>query len=204
MVGIYISAHPLDDYAVILQDVCNTQVMDLKDIEKLDNSDITLGGMVTAVRKGVGKSGRPYGFVTIEDYSGAFEISFFGQDWATWSSYMDEGNTLYITGKCQPRQWKENQKEFKIGKIEFLADVQDSLIESITISIELSRLNNDLILSLTDEINASPGTADLYFQIVDPLGQMNVTLQSKTKKVSVKKDLISFIQSKQGLSYKIN
>lgn len=204
LVGIYISAHPLDDYAVILQDVCNTQVMDLKDIEKLDNSDITLGGMVTAVRKGVGKNGRPYGFVTIEDYSGAFEISLFGQDWATWSSYMDEGNTLYITGKCQPRQWKENQKEFKIGKIEFLADVQDSLIESITISIELSRLNNDLILSLTDEINASPGTADLYFQIVDPLGQMNVTLLSKTKKVSVKKDLISFIQSKQGLSYKIN
>ena len=204
LVGIYISAHPLDDYAVILQNVCNTQVMDLKDIEKLDNSDITLGGMVTAVRKGVGKSGRPYGFVTIEDYSGAFEISLFGQDWATWSSYMDEGNTLYITGKCQPRQWKENQKEFKIGKIEFLADVQDSLIESITISIELARLNNDLILSLTDEINASPGTADLYFQIVDPLGQMNVTLLSKTKKVSVKKDLISFIQSKQGLSYKIN
>lgn len=117
---------------------------------------------------------------------------------------MDEGNTLYITGKCQPRQWKENQKEFKIGKIEFLADVQGSLIESITISIELARLNNDLILSLTDEINASPGTADLYFQIVDPLGQMNVTLLSKTKKVSVKKDLISFIQSKQGLSYKIN
>lgn len=204
LVGIYISAHPLDDYAVILQDVCNTQVVDLRNMDSMDNSDVTLGGMVTAVRRGVGKNGKPYGIVTLEDFSGAFEVGLFGQDWATWGSYMDEGNTLFVTGRCQGRQWKPEQKELRIGKIEFLADVAETLIEKITITVELSSLNDDLILSLTDIINECPGNSDLFFEILDPLGQMNVTLQSKSRKVAVKKNLISFIQSKQGLSYKIN
>ena len=204
LVGIYLSAHPLDDYSVILQDVCNTRMVDLRNAETLGNGELSFGGMVTAVRRGVGKMGKPYGFVTIEDYSGAYEMAFFGQDWATWGSYMDEGNTLYITAKCQPHRWRPDEKEIKIGKIEFLADVHESLMESITVSINLSSLNDDLVLSLVNIIKENPGNVDLYIQIVDSLGQMNLDFLSKSFKVAVKKDLISYIQSKQGLSYKIN
>ena len=65
LVGIYLSAHPLDDYAVILQNVCNVHMADLKDLEQFVNMDLTLGGMVTAVRKGISKTGKPYGIVTM-------------------------------------------------------------------------------------------------------------------------------------------
>ena len=75
---------------------------DLKDLEQFVNMDLTLGGMVTAVRKGISKTGKPYGIVTMEDFTGAYELALFGQDWPTWGSYMDVGNTLYITAKCQP------------------------------------------------------------------------------------------------------
>ena len=204
LVGIYLSAHPLDDYAVILQDVCNTQMTDLQNMENLVNKDLTLGGMVTAVRRGVSKAGKPYGIVTIEDYSGSFEIALFGQDWPTWGSYMDVGNTLYITAKCQPRQWDPSKLEFKIGKIEFLADVKDSLIDSITISLGIDALDDDMVMSLSAMIKEHPGQASLYFHILDPEGKMNLTFHSKLGKVSVKKDLISYIQSQPALSYKIN
>ena len=204
LVGIYLSAHPLDDFAIILQDVCNTRMADLQDMEKLVNKDLTLGGMVTAVRRGVSKAGKPYGIVTIEDYSGSFEIALFGQDWPTWGSYMDVGNTLFITAKCQPRQWDPSKLEFRIGKIDFLADVKDTLIESITITMGLDALDDDTVMSLSSIVKDSPGTVNLYFQILDPEGQMNLTFQSKTEKISVKKDLISYIESKPALSYKIN
>ena len=160
--------------------------------------------MVTAVRRGVSKAGKPYGIVTIEDYSGSFEIALFGQDWPTWGSYMDVGNTLFITAKCQPRQWDPSKLEFRIGKIDFLADVKDTLIESITITMGLDALDDDTVMSLSSIVKDSPGTVDLYFQILDPEGQMNLTFQSKTEKISVKKDLISYIESKPALSYKIN
>ena len=142
--------------------------------------------------------------MTLEDYTGAYELPLFGQDWPTWGSYMDVGNTLYITAKCQPRQWDPSKLEFRIGRIDFLADVKDSLVERITITVPLDALDEDIVLSLSDIVKENPGNTELYFHILDPLGQMNLTLQSKAAKVSVKKDLISYIQSKPVLSYKIN
>ena len=204
LVGIYLSAHPLDDYSVILQDVCNVHTTDLKELEPLANQELLLGGMVTSVRKGITKNGKPYGVVTLEDYVGSCELALFGQDWSTWSSYMNEGTALLIKGKCQGRQWKPDELEFKIGQVEFLADVKDTLVESITINIELKDIEDDMILALSDLLKSSPGNASVYFNVTDKSTQNSLSMMSKNVKVSVKKDLISFIESKPSLSYRIN
>ena len=137
-------------------------------------------------------------------FHGSIRAGFVRTGLATWGSYMDVGNTLYITAKCQPRQWDPSKLDFRIGRIDFLADVKDTLVERITISVALDALDEDIVLSLSDIVKECPGNTDLYFHILDPLGQMNLTMQSKLAKVSVKKDLISYIQSKPVLSYKIN
>ena len=204
LVGIYLSAHPLDDYSVILTDVCNVHTADLQQMERYANSDLKLGGMVTGVRKGITKTGKPYGIVQFEDYSGSMELPLFGQDWAEWASYMEVGNTLMIYARCQPRQWNPNQLELKIGKIDFLADIKDSVIEKITIAMNVDALDDDTLLSLQCVIRDCPGNSDLYFLIADSDGQTHLNMHSRSTKVSVKKKLISFIESKPALSYKIN
>ena len=204
LVGIYLSAHPLDDYSVILTDVCNVHAADLQQMERFANSDLKLGGMVTGVRKGVTKTGKPYGIVQFEDYSGSMELPLFGQDWAEWASYMEVGNTLMIYARCQPRQWNPNQLELKVGKIDFLADIRDSVIEKITIAMNVDALDDDTLLSLQCIIRECPGNSDLYFLIADSDGQTHLNMHSRSTKVSVKKNLISFIESKPALSYKIN
>lgn len=204
LVGIYLSAHPLDDYSVILTDVCNVHTTDLQQMERYANSDLKLGGMVTGVRKGITKTGKPYGIVQFEDYSGSMELPLFGQDWAEWASYMEVGNTLMIYARCQPRQWNPNQLELKIGKIDFLADIKDSVIEKITIAMNVDALDDDTLLSLQCIIRDCPGNSDLYFLIADSDGQTHLNMHSRSTKVSVKKNLISFIESKPALSYKIN
>lgn len=204
LVGIYLSAHPLDDYSVILKDVCNTQMTDLQDMDALANKDLKLGGMVTAVKKGVSKTGKAYGIVTLEDYSGSFEIPLFGQDWPSWGEYMTEGSILMIYAKCQPKQWNPSQLEFRIFKIEYMADAKDRVIESFTLNIPLHALDDDTLLSLETVIKRNPGTATLYIHILDPEGQTNLMLQSRTTKISVGKELISFIENYPALSYRVN
>ncbi len=204
LIGIYLSAHPLDDYSVILQNVCNAHMADMADLTPFIGMDLSFGGIVTAVRKGISKAGKPYGIVTIEDFSGTNELPLFGQDWTSWGSYMEVGNTLYITAKCQQRQWDASRLELRIGHIDFMADVRDTLVKQITITVALNDLSDDLVLSLSGITKECPGETELYFQILDPLGQMNLTFLSKMAKVSVKKDLISYIQSNPSLSYKIN
>ena len=204
LVGIYLSAHPLDDYSVILTDVCNVHTTDLQQMEKYANTDLKLGGMVTGVRKGITKNGKPYGIVQIEDYAGSAELPLFGQDWAEWASYMEVGNTLMIYARCQPRQWNPNQLELKIGKIDFLADIKDTVIEKMTIAMNVEALDDDTFLSLQCIVKECPGNTDLYFLFADTDGQSHVNMKARNVKVSVKKKLISFIESKPALSYKIN
>ena len=177
---------------------------DLQDMDALANKDLKLGGMVTAVRKGVSKTGKAYGIVTIEDYSGSFEIPLFGQDWPSWGEYMTEGSILMIYAKCQPKQWNPSQLEFRIFKIEYMADAKDRVIESFTLNIPLHALDDDTLLSLETVIKRNPGTATLYIHILDPEGQTNLMLQSRTTKISVGKELISFIENYPALSYRVN
>ena len=61
LVGIYLSAHPLDEYAVVLEYVCNTHMAELEDKTALVGREITMGGIVTSVRRGISKNGNPYG-----------------------------------------------------------------------------------------------------------------------------------------------
>ena len=204
LVGIYLSAHPLDDFSIILKNVCTTHMTELQHKEQFLNQDITFGGIVTNVRNGVGKSGQPYGIVSIEDYSGTGELPLWGQDWATWGSYMGIGNSIYIQARVQPGKYNPNRIDLTIGKIEFLSDVKDQLIESITISCPLTELNDDIVLTLSTLTEESPGNATLYFNILDPEGKQNLKLQSQNKRINVGQRLLDYIESQEHLSYKIN
>ncbi len=204
LVGIYLSAHPLDDFAVILQDVCSANSTLLKDRASLLGQDITFGGIVTAVKRGVGKSGQPYGIVTLEDFSGNFELSLWGQDWATWGIYMDIGNALFISAHVQPGRFNPNRIDTIIGKIEFLSEVKDQLIENITIQIPLHEINDDIVVAIEELTTSNPGNVDLYFHILDPEGRQHLKLRSRNHHITVTKQLLDFIRSKPFMAYRIN
>ena len=204
LVGIYLSAHPLDDYAIILENVCNTHMADLNNKEALQNKDLTLGGIVSGVREGFTKTNKPFGIVKIEDYSGTGELPFFGNDWLQWSSYLRQGYFLYIKAKCVPRQWNPNDLEIKVGSIDLLPNVKDKLVESITIKTPLSSINEELITDIHSLVKDSPGNTELYFLVVDDDGKAHVSMKSRKVKISVKRDLIAYIKNRPDLDFKIN
>ncbi len=204
LVGIYLSAHPLDEFAVILENVCTTHMGELSDLVPLQNHDITLGGIVTGVREGYTKNGKPYGVAKVEDYSGSAEFAFFGNEWVEKKNFFMEGMFLYMKGKCQPRQWKPEELEVKIGTIELLPEVKDRLIEKLTITAPLSAVNEEMIAEISSLVSQYPGPAELAFYVRDEDGQMYVSLHSRTIKISVKKEIINYLKSQPMLDYKIN
>lgn len=204
LVGIYLSAHPLDEYSVILQHVCNTHMAELEDKEALSGREITMGGIVTAVRRGISKNGNPYGIVKIEDYSGSAEIPFFGNDWVTYQGYLGERTFLFIKARCQPKQWRQDELELKITSMELLPDIKERLINKITILIPLSLLNKALITELAVLTKDRPGKTELYFKVTDPDNNTTVDLVSRPVKLSVGHELISYLNERPELSFRIN
>ena len=204
LVGIYLSAHPLDEFSVILENVCNTHMAQLSDLTPLQNHDLTLGGIVTGVREGYTKTGKPFGVAKVEDYSGTAEFAFFGNEWVEKKNFFAEGMFLFMHGKCQPRQWKQEEWEVKINNIELLSEVKDRLIEKLTVTAPLSAVNDEMIMELSSLVKENPGNAELYFYIRDEDGQMYVNLMSRTMKISVRKDIVNYLKSQPLLDYKIN
>ena len=204
LVGIYLSAHPLDEFSVILENVCNTHMAQLSDLTPLQNHDLTLGGIVTGVREGYTKTGKPFGVAKVEDYSGTAEFAFFGNEWVEKKNFFAEGMFLFMHGKCQPRQWKQEEWEVKINNIELLSEVKDRLREKLTVTAPLSAVNDEMIMELSSLVKENPGNAELYFYIRDEDGQMYVNLMSRTMKISVRKDIVNYLKSQPLLDYKIN
>ena len=207
LVGIYLSAHPLDEYKIVLDNLCNTCPGELADNGAAikDREDVTMGGIVTGVRHGFAKNGKPYGIVTIEDFHGSGELALFGDDWAKWNGWFIEGAAVYVTGKMKPRFFNNpEQKELKVSNVELLQSVKEKAIDHITISLNSSQLNDQIVNELHELVKEHPGKTKLFFQLRDTTGHRHVLLRSKHTQIDVRHSLIDYIERTEGLDYKIN
>jgi DNA polymerase-3 subunit alpha len=205
LVGIYLSAHPLDEYRIILEDICSVHLADMQEVlDKKEEHDVTLGGVVTATRSGFTKNNKPFGITKLEDFSGTYEIALFGEDWMRFNNYMKEGYFLFIRGRVVPRRFGPETYELKVGTVDLLPNVKDSLLQSITISIMSEFLNDEMVDNLVTLLKESPGNTDVLFFVRDGEGIYKTRLKSRSVKVSVQNKLISYIKSQEGIDYKFN
>ena len=205
LVGIYLSAHPLDEYSVVLKGMCNLHMDTMADLTPFVDQNVTLGGIVTDVRNGISnKSNKPYGIVTMEDYSGSGEIRLFAEEWVKWANYMSPGNTLYMTGRVHLPWTTSTKPSLKIESIDFLSNVKDRLINSITINVVLPELDEDAVMTLINLANEHPGNVKVSFKFFDGTGRNQIGMQSRGKRISVNRALLDYIEGNNALSYRIN
>ncbi|MDR0864190.1 MAG: DNA polymerase III subunit alpha, partial [Candidatus Symbiothrix sp.] len=205
LVGIYLSSHPLDDYYVILNHVCNTKLNELEEVKNAGNTNIELmlGGIVTAFKQGNTKTGNPYGVIKLEDFTGSAEIPLFGKDFIEFGKYGHPNMYLLIRGKFQPRQYKESVLDFKISSIQQMSEVKDSLLKKITISIPIYNLDEKIIAELSSCIKNNPGNCSLFFKIEDLEKQLSVSLYAESQKIGIDRNIIRLLEENK-IQFKIN
>ena len=211
LVGIYLSAHPLDDYAVVLKHMCNlncTQIgreMDKKAFASIE--ELTFGGIVTSVSQRWTKTNKPFGIVTIEDFEGQGELALFGEEWTKWQSMLQEEYHVHITAQCVQR-FRNNPDAYDmvIKKIEFLSDVKEKSIEKFTVYMEATMFNDAQLTDLETTLKGSDGKVPLYINIHDAKNNTNIQLYSRNITVDVNKKLLTSLDemAELGVRYGIN
>ena len=211
LVGIYLSAHPLDDYAVVLNHMCNLHCpqigreMDKKAFASIE--ELTFGGIVTSVSQRWTKNNKPFGIVTIEDFEGQGELALFGEDWTKWQSMLQEEYHIYITAQCVQR-FRNNPDAYDmvIKKIEFLSDVKEKSIEKFTVYMDATMFNDAQLTDLETTLKNSSGNVPLYINIHDAKNNTNIQLYSRNITVDVNKKLLTSLDemAEQGVRYGIN
>ena len=205
LVGIYLSAHPLDSYAVVLENLCNTKCPEVADKKELmDRGDITVGGIVTNVRESMTKKGKPCGFVMLEDFEGSGEIALFGETWGRWRGMFSIGASVYIKAQITQMYAGSNFYDFNISDIQYLQTVKDKRIEKLTIVIDSHKISTTLVTDLCQKLSADPGPTHVYVQLDSIEDRRSITMRSKGMSVNVTKDLLSFIKENEALEYHIN
>ncbi len=208
LVGIYLSAHPLDDYALILDNLCNTTCAEVGDRgnreELAARQDLTFGGIITNVTTRFSKRGEPFGIVTIEDFNGPGELALFGEDWGRWSGRLIEGSSVFISAKCVKKFPTSQFYSFVIQSIEYMQTVKDDRIERFTIHIKNDSLNDEFVSDVLSMIADSEGKTELCFNVNDTENNTNVLLHARKKRIEVNKDLVQYVKNHESMSYTVN
>lgn len=205
LVGIYLSAHPLDEFGIVLRAMCNTHCIELDDKVSLSKKDqIVIGGIVTGTKSKFTKNGKPCGFVTIEDFEGSGELAFFGEEWGRWKGMLVEGSTVFITAKCIQKYRDSNYYDLKIADIQYLQTVKDQRIEKFTITMDSTSIDETVVNDISTMLRNSPGSTQLYFQINDVTSNSYVLLRSKMGPISLKHKFMTYIEANPEMSYHVN
>ncbi len=204
LLGLYISGHPLDEYAIVLNNLCTLPMSNLEDLNPYLNQDVTMGGIVTQANEYISKRGSAYGKIRIEDFNGGGEFPVFGDTWAQFKGYFSVGNSVFITARVAPRRWGDGDPDLQLLKVDWLADVKDRKVQSITINANLHAIDVTLVAELSDLVRNSEGESSLNFHIIDPESGQYVTLSSRDSRINVTRELIHYIESHPALTYRIN
>lgn len=206
LIGIYLTAHPLDDYKLEIENFCSRDISlkDLNnDIEKYKGKDFTFGGMITAVREATSKNGNPFSTLTLSDYSDSNEFFFFGQDYVNFQKYCKTGLFVLVKGTVKQR-YNSEYYEFKISQIELLSEVRKNYIKSITINLPLDKLNRKVIEEFEMLAKNNKGKTLLKFNIYDWENNRQLNMFSRNTRIFLADGFLNLFEEHLDITYRIN
>lgn len=197
VVGMYLTGHPLDEYKFELEVLCRGKLEDLKNLDSIKGKELRLGGIVTAKQDRISKTGKPFGAITLEDYSGSHEFMLFGKDYIEFKNYMEIGYFLAIRGRVQNREWPKDSPEieFKIQAIELLSELKNKLVESFQITLDIKDLSQEFINGLHEQIADKSGSARLKINIVDSQKNISLNFMAQQTRINPDYELLKYLKT---------
>jgi DNA polymerase III subunit alpha len=202
VVGMYISAHPLDNFRFEIE---TYKIAKIADIKLPDNVGVNarMAGFVSAATHLTTKTGKLYMRTTIIDYNDQIELFLFGNDYVTFNKYFDIGQTLLITGGYHKRTWgNTDETEYKISKVMLMEDAKTSFSKRLDIHLPANKVNEKFIIDLQKFIKNNPGNTELGFTIYNESGDETMKFRAN-KSVLFNDELKAIFEALPHVSYRL-
>lgn len=203
LVGMYLSAHPLDKYYLELTFGCSVRAKDFGTEDKTSEKEYTIGGLVVEAKSLTSRTGSQFGIIKIEDYTGSAEIRLFGQDYINYNKYGIKGNAIIVTYTY--KKGKYNDKVYMtISGIQSLEEVQGTAISGITLDVAEKDLEGQAFMTLLDENIVNDGECAKPFSInlMNEKHSLSFTMISG-RRLNLTKNLILQLED-LGIKYTVN
>ena len=208
VVGIYISSHPLDDFTHEIEHFITLSLNQLGDLDRLVNREFSVGGIVNEIQHLESRNGKGWARFMVEDFTDQYEFRIFGEDYLKYRHFLVVNQ--FIRLRLMIREGWTNRETGKVGAprmqylhFEMLQNTVENNAKKLTLQIEISKIKNEDVIQLQDELKSFKGDKPLLFNVYDSEKKVKLTLNSKKQKVRITPELLKLLDEKQW-HYKLN
>lgn len=203
VVGVYISGHPLDNFKFELDSFCNTPLSQLSELEGNEGRETKVGGIVASVEHRLTKTGKPFGKLILEDYTGRFEFLMWSEDYLKFKSFLMPGLFLFVEGVIVRKSWGDQNLEFKIRNIDLLNELGLKRTKGLQLKVDSSSISARLISDIENLCSEYAGACPLYLKIKDEKEHINLEMMSRKYRVKPINEMVKKIKKIPDLEVEV-
>lgn len=194
--GVFISGHPLDNYKFELTHYDIMPISRFNEIKadiKVDpyKKPIRIAGLVIEGQHRLTKTGKKFGVVTLEDFSGKTEIMLWSEDYVRYQKYLEKGTIIIVEGAYK-KYFNSEDYRFQLNKIHLLDTIKSTNTRQVQVSVEPKFINAEFISFMEKNFKSNPGTTTMIFVIKDPQTGLQTSMHTLEKGFTLNDDLVQF------------
>lgn len=207
--GIYMSGHPLDNFRFEMRHYGITPISEFLEVVEsttlqASGKQYRLAGLVLDGQHRQTRTGRSFGSLSVEDYSGKTEIMLWGDDYMRFKDYLEKGKIIFVVGSFKNR-YNSDKYEFKIERINLLESIKQGMTKQVTLFVEPRHVTEDMIRFLEGNLATyKGGSTSLRINLMDVKNQRLTSLYSLGSGLNMNDELAVWIQGKPEIEVKID
>jgi DNA polymerase III subunit alpha len=167
LLGFYISGHPLDPYKSIIS-LYTTKFPKKVEGEETpapSSRTIRICGQINELRTLFDRKQQKMAFVKLEDFEHSYEAVVFGSVFPKCEALLKQDAIVFMQGTLNSEP-DDNLIKFVVDSVFDANDVPQKFTESVLLTINRKKLNEELLRQLKMAINSSPGKNRLIFDVI--------------------------------------
>jgi DNA polymerase-3 subunit alpha len=207
LIGMYLTAHPLDRFKTEINSFCTTNLHEMNDLKSLAGRDFTFCGIVKTIRDTVDQwRNKPYLMAIVEDFTESFTVRLRGEEYVKFKQFFNPEIALLI--RATVNEWRPRDEpgkvvySLKVKHITHMSEVKEKMVKAINLDVSLSSINEKLIDDL-DRFTVTSNGKVLKFNIIDEESNTKVNMFSRNKQVELTDEFINFLNKTPEFDFKL-
>ena len=198
--GIYVSGHPLDDYAF---EINKFGFGSINELTELKGKSLKIPVLISSVSTRMDAKNRTFAIVNVEDLEGSMEIRFFSEDYIKFGNYLKQGALLMLHGIYNNSKWNEDRYDFRVNEILHLGDLLDKKTKSLEVGLNFEDLDLELVIALEKTLKSYPGKKLCTLELTYFGEKETINFNSRSVLLDICKPLINELDQIPGVRVKI-
>lgn len=198
--GIYVSGHPLDDYAF---EINKFGFGSINELTELKGKNLKIPVLISSVSTRMDAKNRTFAIVNIEDLEGSMEVRFFSDDYVKFGNYLKQGALLMLHGIYNNSKWNEDRYDFRVNEILHLGDLLDKKTKSLEVGLNFEDLDLELVIALEQTLKKYPGKKLCTLELTYFGEKETINFNSRSVLLDICKPLINELEQIPGVRVKI-